>query len=91
MVKQERVSVPFHYLLAFIPIWPLWVWCFYRIESLKRGVMPILVSFGISIGFQMVLPYPYGLGIVFVVAPWPVFFTLRNWSRDWNAKFSTGT
>ncbi len=85
MVKQERVSKS-HKWLAFVPFTIITIWAYYRIKSLRRGILPILASVGIGFTLGMILPFPYSLGLTLIVGPIPLFITLRKWSNVWNSK-----
>jgi len=85
-VKNEPVSTSISWIL-FIPIWPIWVWALWRIQSLRRGIPVILGAFGISIVFQMILPFPYGLGLALIGNGWLLVLFHRKWAKEWNAKF----
>jgi len=66
----------------------LWIYAFYRIEKLKLGIILMLVASGISIGLQLIFPFPYGLilgYITYIVIP---VRYLRKYSKEWNSKFS---
>jgi len=87
--KNEPLSESVSWIL-FIPIWPIWVWGFWRIQSLRRCIPVILGAFGISIVFQMLLPFPYGLLFALIGNGWIVVIFHRRWTKEWNAKFQTG-
>lgn len=72
---------------AFIPIWPIWAWAFFRIEKLRLGSLIIVGISAINIGIHYVIPFPYGLIIILVGTPWVAFYFLRKWTIDWNAQF----
>jgi hypothetical protein len=72
---------------AFIPIWPIWAWAFFRIEKLRLGSLIIVGISAINIGINYVIPFPYGLIIILVGTPWVAFYFLRKWTIDWNAQF----
>jgi hypothetical protein len=88
MVKQKPVSVGWQTLFIFLPY--VWIFAFYRIEKLRMGLVLALIAFGISLAFQIVMPFPYGFIIALAVSMgFPIHF-IRKWSREWNAKFSSG-
>jgi len=88
LVKQEPVSVGWQIVFMFIPV--LNFWAFYRIEKLRLGLVIILAIEIPSFLFQMILPFPYGLGVsigmLVISIVIPIYF-VRKWSREWNAKF----
>ena len=87
-LEHKPVSKSLSWIL-FIPIWPIWVWAFWRIQSLRLAIPVILAAFGISILFQMILPFPYGLGFALFGNGWLLVIFHRSWTRKWNAKFQT--
>ena len=85
MVKQAPVSIGWQTAFMFIPY--VWIFAFYRIEKLRMGIVLLLIAFGISLTFQMFLPFPYGFVVALAVSiGLPVHF-IRKWSREWNNKF----
>jgi len=88
MAKKEPVGVNWQSLFVIIPI--VNFWAFYRIEKLRLGLVIILAIEIPSYLLQMILPFPYGLGVsigmVAISIVIPIYF-VRKWSREWNAKF----
>ena len=86
MASQQPVSIGWQTVFMFLPY--VWIYAFYRIEKLRMGLLFALISIGINTGIQMVLPFPYSLGLSLVVTILlPVRF-IRKWSREWNSKFT---
>ncbi len=86
MVKQAPVNVGWQTLFVILPY--IWVIAFYRIEKLRMGILLLLGAVGISIATQMILPYPHGFGLALIgTILLPIYF-IRQWSIEWNAKFS---
>ena len=89
MVALKRVNVGIQVIFCIIPY--LWVYGFYRIEKLRMGLVIIVVTFVASIGIQMLLPYPYGLGTAYIFSiVLPTVFMIR-WSREWNVRVVNDT
>ena len=85
MPKQEPLKNVDSWLF-FIPILPLWIWLFYRIEKLRLGIAPMAGGIGVNIVLSIVLPYPLGF-VSLVVAPIIPLYFHRNWLKEWNKKF----
>ena len=85
MARKGQVSSSEKYTV-FIPIWPLWAFVFYRIEKLRLGILIITAVTLINLGFNYVVPFPYGIGLALILSPWFPFFILKKWTKDWNAK-----
>ena len=89
MVTLKRVNVGIQVIFCIIPY--LWIYGFYRIEKLRMGLVIIVVTFVASIGIQMLLPYPYGLGTAYIFSiVLPTAFIIR-WSREWNVRVVNDT
>ena len=89
MVKQEPVSVGWQIVFLIIPY--VWIYAFYRIEKLRIGLVLAIISTGAGIGFQMLLPFPWGLAsswVFYIIIP--IYFIVK-WSREWNKKFESST
>jgi len=89
MVKQEPVSVGWQIVFLIIPY--VWIYAFYRIEKLRIGLVLAIISTGVGIGFQMLLPFPWGLAsswVFYIIIP--IYFIVK-WSREWNKKFESST
>ena len=91
MVKQEPVSVGWQTIFMIIPV--VNFWAFYRIEKLRLGLVIVLAIEIPSFLFQMLLPFPYGLGVsigmLVISIVIPMYF-VRKWSREWNERISSG-
>ncbi len=84
MVEKKPVSIGTQTLFVILPY--VWIYAFYRIEKLRMGIVLALVATGISLGPQMVFPFPYGLGTALIITiVLPIYF-IRKWSREWNKK-----
>lgn len=71
-------------ILALIPSLITQIIAFVRIQKLKDGALIILGTFGISIGFQMILPFPYGIMIALpIIISIPTYY-VRKWTRLFN-------
>jgi len=84
--KNEPVSKSDSWLL-FIPIWPIWVWAFWRIQSLRRGIPVILGVAALNVVVTSFLPFPWGLGFALFGNAWIIVLIHRRWAKDWNRKF----
>jgi len=87
MPKNEPVSKSFSWIL-FIPIWPIWVWAFWRIQRLRYGIPVFVLVAGLNIVFQMILPYPWGLFFALFGTSWIMVLFHRRWTTEWNSKFA---
>ena len=87
MPKNEPVSKSFSWIL-FIPIWPIWVWAFWRIQRLRYGIPVFVLVAGLNIVFQMILPFPWGLGFALFGTSWIMVLFHRRWATEWNSKFA---
>lgn len=88
MVEQKPVNVGWQIAFCIIPY--LWIYAFYRIEKLGMGLVLVVVTLIASIGFQIVLPFPYGFAsAVLLDIVLPISFIV-NWSREWNTRISSG-
>ena len=88
MVEKKPVNIGWQTIFMIIPI--LNFWAFYRIEKLRLGLVIILAIEIPSFLFQMLLPFPYGLGVsigMFVISIAIPMYFVRKWSREWNQKF----
>ena len=87
MVAEKPVPIRWFPWIAFVPLWIFSAWSYYSIMKLRKGLLAIAGAWGISIGLQIVFPFPWGLGIALGVAPLPIFFTLKKWGNEWNENF----
>jgi len=71
----------------FIPL--VWIYAFYRIEKLSMGLFLLFVALAVSIVIQVTVPYPYGMILAYVPTFAIPIYTIRKWSKEWNAKFQT--
>lgn len=80
----KKVGLTGQTILALIPSFITQLIAFARINKLKVGGLMILGLFGVSIGLQMVLPFPYGLISVIVISiAIPVKY-VRKWTKEYN-------
>ena len=87
LVEQKPVNVTLQTVLMFIPL--VWIYAFYRIEKLSMGLFLFFLAIAASIVVQVALPYPYGMILAYVPTfVIPIYF-IRQWSKEWNAKFQT--
>ena len=88
MVEQKPVNVGVQVLFCFIPF--LWIYGFYRIEKLRMAIVLGFVTALPMIGLQIVFPFPYGVGLSYILAfAIPIYFIVR-WSREWNELVLSG-
>jgi len=53
------------------------------------GIVLLLITIGVTTAFQVILPFPYGLGSALVISfGIPIYF-IRKWSKEWNSKFQS--
>ena len=84
MVDKKSYNVKNQIIISFLPV--VWIIAYYRIEKVKMGLILVLAFFGLSIGLQMLLPYPYGIIVTLVVIiPISVKY-IRKWTIEWNRK-----
>ena len=88
MVKQAPVNLALQ-TIASVFVIISW-YAYYRIEKLRFGLIIIAITLSISIGIQMIFPFPYGVVLAIVPSIIIPIYYMRKWSEDWNAKFSTG-
>ena len=51
------------------------------------GIVIAIGTFAATIGWSMLLPFPYGLaGNLIISIVVPIYF-IRKWSKEWNEKF----
>jgi len=87
MVEQKPVSIGWQIVFVIIPY--VWIYAFYRIEKLRIGIVLAIISTIVGIGFQMMLPFPWGLSsswVFYIIIP--IYFVVK-WSKVWNEKFQT--
>ncbi len=87
MVEKKPVSIGWQVVFVIIPY--VWIYAFYRIEKLTIGIVLAIISTVAGISFQMILPFPWGLGtswIFYIIIP--IYFVVK-WSREWNEKYQT--
>ncbi len=86
MGEKEPVSLFWQTVLCILPY--IWIFAFLRIEKFMMGLVLLAVGFAVSIGINMVLPYPWGLfgSIIFTIVL-PIYY-VRKWSREWNYKIA---
>lgn len=82
MVKKAPVKIWQQIILCLIPY--LWIYGFYRINKLQTGLLLTLVTFLASIGFQLLLPFPYGLGASLLFGFILTIYFMTSWSNKWN-------
>ncbi len=87
MVQQKRVNVGLQIVFCIVPY--LWIYGFYRINKLRMGLILTLVTFLVSIGFQLLLPFPYGLGVSLLFGFILTIYFMISWSKKWNTQFSS--
>ena len=85
MVAQKPVDVALLTVFCFIP--PVWLYSFYRIEMLSKGLFLLFIAIAISMVIQLTLPFPYGLIFAFVPYVAIPIYPIRKWAKEWNAKF----
>jgi len=75
-------------VLALIPSLITQLIAFSRIQKLKDGGLISLGTFGVSIGTQMILPFPYGIMIALpIIMAIPTHY-VRKWTRQFNDNLS---
>ena len=87
MVEQKPVNVGWQVVFCIIPY--LWIYGFYRIEKLRMGLVITIVTFLVSVGFQLLLPFPYGLGLSLIFGFIFTIYFMISLSQKWNTKFSS--
>ena len=85
MVAQKPVNVTLQTVLMFIPL--VWIYAFYRIEKLNMGLFLLFVAIAVSMVFQLVIPFPFGLILAYVPTFAIPIYYIRKWSKEWNANF----
>lgn len=85
-VKNEPVSKGDSWILV-IPFTPIWIWAFWRIKSLTRGAPIIIGTFFLGVGLQQVLPFPYGMGVTWLIISVIAIFFHRRWAKAYNKQF----
>ncbi len=83
-MNEKPVGLTSQTILALIPSLITQIIAFVRIKKLKNGALIILGTFGISIGCQMILPFPYGLMTALpIIMAIPTYY-VRKWTRLFN-------
>jgi len=85
MGSSLSITIPYQIHWYIIPY--VWILAFYRIEKLRIGLVLAIISTGVGIGFQMILPFPWGLAsswVFYIIIP--IYFIIK-WSKEWNEKF----
>lgn len=83
-MNVKPVDLPSQTILALIPSLITQLIAFFRIKRLKHGALVILATFGISVGCQMILPFPYGIMIALpTIMAVPTYY-VRKWTRLYN-------
>jgi predicted membrane channel-forming protein YqfA (hemolysin III family) len=93
MVKEKSVNVTLQMILVVIPY--AWIWGFYRIRKLRKG---LVLMFGISIavaffGFLVnvstgndVREFTNLTFVVYLLSALVGIYFIRKWSIEWNLK-----
>jgi len=51
------------------------------------GLVLLLITLGVTTALQLVLPFPYGFFVTWVVSIGIPIYFIRKWSKEWNTKF----
>lgn len=87
--KKKRVSVGLQVVCIFIPF--AWIWAFYRIEKLGKGVMIMIGGYGVAIILGVIGSLEDGALIaIFGYIGWfgYVVWLMVKWSDQWNESIS---
>ena len=84
-MEKKPVSIGWQVVFVIIPY--VWIYAFYRIEKLRIGIVLAIITTIVGIGFQMILPFPWGLAFALFGNAWLVVFFHRRWTKQWNSKF----
>ena len=94
LVKQAPVNIGWQIVFMFIPF--VWIYAFYRIEKLRRGlglmfgIFFAVIIIGAIIGvITGVSPTEYvNITILYyAISAGTGIYYMRKWSKEWNAKF----
>jgi len=94
LVKRVPVNIGWQIVFMFIPF--VWIYAFYRIEKLRRGLG---LMFGIFLAMMIagvIIRVITGVSateyvnitiLYYVISAGTGIYYMRKWSREWNAKF----
>ena len=93
MVEKKSVNVNLQTVLIFLPF--VWIWGFYRIDKLRRG-LGLMVAISVGMLFVGVLVYIITgvptteytnlTWITYIVSVLIGIYYMRKWSQEWNDK-----
>ena len=97
MVEKKSVNVNLQTVLIFLPF--VWIWGFYRIEKLRRG-LGLMVAISVGMLFVGVLldiitgvpttEYTNLTWATYILSVLIGIYYMRKWSQEWNEKLSSG-
>ena len=87
--KVGQIGLAGQTILAIIPSFITQLIAFYRIKQFKKGGLIELGLIGMSIGLNMILPFPFGLIITLIIAIVIPVYYVRKWTEEFNAKVGT--
>ena len=87
--KVGQIGLLGQTILAVIPSIVTQLIAFYRINQFKKGGLIELGLGGLSIGINMLLPWPYGLVVILVITIVIPVYYVRKWTEEFNAKVGT--
>ena len=82
MIAKGKVNVKLQLLSLIFTITALIG--FAHIKKLKKGSILIGIVIAIDWGFQVLIPYPYGLVTALVISYSILIHFMYLWSREWN-------
>lgn len=53
------------------------------------GILAV-INLGVDVLIQMILPFPYGLGLAVLFGILIPIYSIVKWSREWNTQISRG-
>ena len=83
-MSTKQIGLTSQTILALIPSIITQFIAFFRIKKYKEGILISLGLFAVSIGIQMILPFPYGLVFTIpIIIVIPVYH-IKKWARQFN-------
>ena len=93
MVEKKPVNVNLQTVLIFLPF--VWIWGFYRIDKLRRG-LGLMFGIGFAVLFVSVMvavitgveptEFTNWTWVFYILSVLIGIYFMRKWSEDWNAK-----
>jgi len=97
MEEKKSVNVNLQTVLIFLPF--VWIWGFYRIEKLRRGLALMIVIIFAMLIFGVIMGVITGVDTTeYTNLTWATYilsvligiYYMRKWSQEWNEKLSSG-